>query len=187
MRYDVGASDRQRRLAANEDAACAILSGWAAGDREQATLWQHWLGAHCVSRAVALGWVGIDPIVFARNPAWLGSPIATSEYDRRSPDFAVWYAHSNGDVLGIATYGVFWVVRADDAIPTVRLADSSETQRAATPGTERSFCCQAPVEVVLARPTREPLRIDEELDPRTALLTVETTRRCYQCKSTLGA
>lgn len=181
MRFDPGCSDLQRKLAANEDAACAIASDWKPGNAESSGAWQVWLATHLVSRDWCRGRLGMDPIIVARNPSWLGLPVAISEYENRSLDFAAWLLFKNGDVLGIGTYGVFWLVRVDEEPPPVLLDYPNEAHLAITPGAPRSSCCFAPIEVVLDR-VKELPRVDEALENPLAM-AIPTYRQCRQCKT----
>lgn len=167
-----GCTDRQRRLAANEDAAASIFNGIATGDIESAIRWQHWLAGHNITRARTFELIGLDPSEFSRNPAWLGRPVAISEYDQASADRVVWMPLEGDDVLGVSTFGSYWLVPANDALPHVVLEWPE-----ARPTTPRSSCCFAPVKVRLAQPVRAIFS--------STTTVVPTDRICGLCESEL--
>lgn len=186
MRFDQGSNDRQRRLAANEDAACAISEGWVEGDREQANIWQLWLAQHVISRERFWELIGITPAQSIDHLPFMGRPLAISEYNHRTSDITAWVALADGSVLAGATYGVYWHIPANDAIPVVTLADPDGTQLAMTPGAERSPCCGAPTRVRLpAGVLRSTLVVVAPDSPSEALGRIPIERYCSQCRSVL--
>jgi hypothetical protein len=138
MRSDPGATERQRQLAANEDAACSISMGWRAGRRDEAENWQIWLAHHNVTREVAWRLAGLEPSPIAGMPPILGRPVAISEY-QQTTSAAIWL-DVEGGTLGMMSAGdtvLYWFVATGCEIPRVTLDPDREP--------ERSTCCGAAV------------------------------------------
>jgi hypothetical protein len=118
MRSDPGATERQRQLAANEDAACSISMGWRAGRRDEAENWQIWLAHHNVTREVAWRLAGLEPSPIAGMPPILGRPVAISEY-QQTTSAAIWL-DVEGGTLGMMSAGdtvLYWFVATGCEVP----------------------------------------------------------------------
>lgn len=178
MRFDPGATLRMRQLATNEDAACAIMLGWAAGSLGDAKAWVAWLAQHNVHRERAWELRGFQaPASLGVLPIF-GAPTAVSEY-RRESEQTTWVECADG-ILGIMTAPegtVYWYVRDSEAIPTVRISGDPRQNLAVNPTGPKSRCCNAPVEVS-APDLRSTGFSDENLTQ-----AIRKVVRCRQCQA----